>query len=360
MPFITACPFCPNKLKVPDQSLGASLRCPKCGNYFTVAPSELAARNPVRPPSAGGHAAAPASPPAAASPLAAFPVPAPTTPAAPASFFPEPPVSSSSSLPAWINGWGAIAFFLASLGLLFAAFTFPRLVTISLAALAFLVSLAGVLPSIPEWKTKDGVWLLLGGGASALLLLLSLLRPGWLNSRWGMDFAVPEPDKNKQVLVSRDGKTIVRDLSGGEWVDADTNAIRQGDLFIRVESVVVDRVLEKDQPGLLITLQITNESQLHQVLYRGQASGESSAIVRDSRGKELQQRNPGPGAKKSLPIKTASILPFHDLKDFLLFEPPWSGTGHLELELPAAAWGREGVCKFKIPQTFVVHKVRNQ
>ena len=40
MPFITACPFCPSKMKVPDKVLGASLPCPRCGSYFTVARAE--------------------------------------------------------------------------------------------------------------------------------------------------------------------------------------------------------------------------------------------------------------------------------------------------------------------------------
>jgi hypothetical protein len=276
----------------------------------------------------------------------------------PAAFFPELPASSSSALPAWLNGWGAVAFFLASLALLFAAFTFPRLVTISLAVLGFLVGLAGVLASLPEWKTKDGVWLLLGGGGSALLLLLALFRPGALNSQWGMDFAVAEPDANKQMLMSRDGKTETRELGPGERIDAETNALRQGDVLIRVESVVVDRVLEKNQPGLLITLHIANAGPLREVVYHGQGSDEHLAVVRDSQGNKLPRRNPGPRAKKSTPLKTVSLFPLHETKDFLLFDPPWSGTAHLELDLPAA-WGREGVCKFKIPRTFIVYKVRN-
>src|SRR5262245_32544948 len=40
MPFHTVCPFCPTKFKFPDKSLGASIRCPKCGNNFTAAPQD--------------------------------------------------------------------------------------------------------------------------------------------------------------------------------------------------------------------------------------------------------------------------------------------------------------------------------
>ena len=41
MPFVTACTFCPQRLTVPNQAMGACVRCPKCGNHFTVAPMEV-------------------------------------------------------------------------------------------------------------------------------------------------------------------------------------------------------------------------------------------------------------------------------------------------------------------------------
>src|SRR5262249_39957384 len=63
--FLTACSFCPNKLKVPDQAVGACLRCPKCGDYFTVVPAEKAksVANPLRPPAAEERPAAPVETP---------------------------------------------------------------------------------------------------------------------------------------------------------------------------------------------------------------------------------------------------------------------------------------------------------
>jgi hypothetical protein len=266
----------------------------------------------------------------------------------------------ASSLPGWINVWGVLAFFLASLALLMASLTLPRWLAISLAGLGLLLSLAGVVASREEWRIKDSVWLALGGCFSGVLLLLAALTPSWLNVRWGMDFDVPEPDRNQQVMVSRDNKTDVKELTGGDRVDAETNAIRQGDLLIRVESAVVDRVTEKGPPALLITLHIANVGPLHTIAYHGQAGGEHRAVVRDSRGKELQRRDLGTQARKAGQLATATILPNHEVKDLVAVEAPWTGTVHIELDLPAAAWGREGVCKFTIPRSFIVHKGRKK
>jgi hypothetical protein len=111
---------------------------------------------------------------------------------------------------------------------------------------------------------------------------------------------------------------------------------------------------------LLIALHIANVGPLHNVIYHGQASGEHPAIVRDSRGKELPRRDLGDGAKKAGQVGTVSILPLHDVKDLLAVEAPWSGTAHMEVDLPAAAWEREGICKFTIPATFIVRKNRGK
>jgi hypothetical protein len=263
-------------------------------------------------------------------------------------------------LPAWLNGWGATAFFLASVALLFAAFALPRFLTLILSGLGLLVGLAGVVASLQDRKVKDVVWLALGGGGGGLLLLLASFAPSLLNAEWGMDFDVAEPDLNKQVMVSRDNKSEVKELTDRDRVDATTNAIRQGDVFVRVESVVVDGSAEKDKPALLIALHVANVGPLHNVTYHGQASGEHAAVARDSRGKEIPTRNLGPSAKKLGQLKTVSILPNHEVTDLLAFEAPWLGTECVEVDLPSAAWGRQGVCKFKISRSAIVQKTRKK
>jgi hypothetical protein len=365
MPFLAACPFCPNKVKVPDHLLGASLRCPRCGDYFTVAPEDLVPTKTAQDsvPVQARPATKPAlSPSVALPPLAPPPPPMRVPPAAvdftPASFAPEPDDETRSG---WVHPWGGFAFFLAGVAWLLAAFALPRYVVLPLAGIGFLVSLAGLFTARERLRTSDLAWLGLGGGGNVLLLLLAAVLPSWLNNRWGRDFDVPEPDRNQQVLVSRDGKTVARDLSGTDWVEADKNAIRQGtDVLIRVESAVIDRLADKEQPALLVTLHVGNVGQLHDLLYHGQAEGQYPATAHDSRRQELPRRAPSPQAKKTGQMDTISLLPLHSAKDLLVFDAPWPGTEYVDLELPAAAWGREGTCKFRIPRTYILHKGRTK
>src|SRR5207302_8144162 len=42
MSFVAQCIFCKHKVKAPDEALGASVRCKKCDNSFTLAPIEKA------------------------------------------------------------------------------------------------------------------------------------------------------------------------------------------------------------------------------------------------------------------------------------------------------------------------------
>jgi hypothetical protein len=251
-------------------------------------------------------------------------------------------------LPSWINVWGVFAFALAALALLLAAFALPRWLSLSCAGLGLLLGLIGLAMPREEWKVKDGLWLALGGCGCGLLLLVGLLRPGWMNDRWGRDFEVHEPDGNKMYLVARDDPSEEKELNG-ERVDATTHAIRQGDILIRIDGAEVKKMLDKEPAILLVRLHIENVGHLHLVSYKGQGSGEHQAIVRDSRGKELPRRDLGANHEKLGQLDAATVLPTHELKDLIAVEAPWSGTASIEVDLPSAAWGREGVCKFTIP-----------
>jgi hypothetical protein len=259
-------------------------------------------------------------------------------------------------MPEWINPWGVFAFSLAALVLLFAALALPRWLTLSCAGLGLMLGLVGLAARPDEWKVKDAVWLVLGGGGCALLLLVGLMRPGWLSDRWAIDFTVPEPDRNKQLMVSRDNEKEIKELLGDDRVDAAAHAIRQGDLLLRIESAEIRRATPNDSPLLLIRLHVGNVGPLHMLTYHGQAGGSQGAVVRDSRGKELPRRELAAEAKKLGQLGNVTILPLHDVKDLLAVEAPWSGTAHIEFDLPSAAWGREGVCKFTIPANFIARR----
>jgi hypothetical protein len=400
MPFTAGCSFCPYTLTVPDRAMGACVRCPKCGNYFTVAPTHstpaaktnhgtaqpnhLPAPAPVPTPPAP-KTPAPAAPTLPAEgdvpwwitsppqPVAAAPPTQPEPEAEPEIYSPQPldpkpvllppaplltipeppPPPEPSSLPPWINVWGVLAFTLAAAAMLFAAFSLPRYLALSLAGLGVLLGLVGAVVPRDEWKLKDAVWLALGGGFCASLLLLGFTHPEWFNNRWGRDFEVQGPDENAKYEVSLDNETEIKELKGNEPVDASKHAIRQGVLLIRLEKAEVKRIGKSGTTVLLVTLHLENVGQRYIVDYRGQGGGELEIIARDSLGKTLQRRELGSEAEKLGQIRGAVILPTHSVKDRIAVEAPWPGTAHVEIDIPSSAWGREGVCQFTIPNQWI-------
>jgi hypothetical protein len=247
-----------------------------------------------------------------------------------------------------------MAFFLAALALVLGALSLPRSLSLGCAGVGLLVALAGMAARTERGRMRDRVWLSLGAGGCGLLLLVVLGRPGWLCDRWIVDFEVPEPDRNKQFLLSRDKESEIKELSGSERADAARQAVRQGDMLLRVESATVERLTEGGPPVLLVKLHVGNVGQLHLVTYCGQGGGEQPATARDSRGQELSRRDLGPQAEKLGQVPTVTVPPMNAVEDAVAFEVPWPGTAHVELDLPAAAWGCEGLCRFTIPGDFIV------
>jgi hypothetical protein len=256
-------------------------------------------------------------------------------------------------MPGWINACGVFAFSLAALAMLLGAFALPRWLALWFIGLGLLLGLIGLAMPRVEWKLKDGIWLALGGGGCGVLLI-GLLRPGWLSERWARDFEVPEPDADKQILVSRHNASEVKELHGNDRVDVTAYAIRQGDILVRIERAEVKQVTPNGPPVLLIALHIANVGALHLITYHGQAGGNQGAVARDSRGVELRRRDLEAESKKRGQIGTVILLPLHEATDLLAVVAPWPGSAGVEVDLPSAAWGREGICRFTIPSAFIV------
>lgn len=346
MPFVTACTFCPYRATVPDRATGACVRCPKCGNCFTVAPLELVpAKAPTRPVASPKRVSTKRVPPS---------VPQ-VSPVAVAVVSPEPPPPpSESSLPERINPWGVSAFSLAALAMLLGVFALPRWLALCFVGLGLLLGLIGLAMPREKWKLKDAIWLALGGGSCGILLFIVLLRPGWMSERWTRSFKAPAPAAEKQILVSRSNPSEVKELRGNDRVDAATYAIRQGDILVRIERADVKQVTPNGPPVLLIVLHIANVGPLRLITYHGQAGGQHGAVARDSRGVELRRHDLDAESKKRDQIDTAIILPLHEVTDLLALGAPWPGSAGVEVDLPSAAWGTEGVCRFTIPSAFIV------
>jgi len=380
MPFLATCPFCPAKFQLSRKALGGSVRCPECGNYFTAVPPEedatelgtpamraLAAKKRAAasaPPIAEATAEEPATTFSADSPDQ-FPPPPPVIRSAEEVESPTIPPPTHTPIPGWINVWGLAALLLGGMGLFFAAvspWVAPlRYLTIPLSGLGLLVCLLGFLATMDGRKTKDAVWLSLGLVISFGVLLGAIFWGRLWNMHWGSDFAVPLAFPDKQMQVSIHNPTVGRDLPDADWIDASKAAYRKGDVYVKVVEVkIAEAPLQpppkekSDKKSLLISLKIANLGHLRMIPYAGQGSGKHPASLKDSQGKTLTAQAFPPGSNLIGQTKQTVLRANKQVEDLLVFELPDANVQHLDLELPAAAWGGTGTCKLRIPGRMIL------
>jgi hypothetical protein len=221
------------------------------------------------------------------------------------------------------------------------------LLTVAVGALATMASMDGR-------KARDRCWLMLGGTLSVAILALAWFEPQWLNPKWAIDFAVAVPDPDRPLQVSLDGQTGTKELRDSDWVDASQASIRRGDVHIRIDWVRVAPLPSKERSKrasparLLIRLSVANVGFLRRISYGG--AGKHVSVVRDNLGNEYSRHSLDPDLDTTAQV----LLPAEHTDDLLAFEPPPPDVGHLELEVPVAVWGGEGICRFRIPRAMIV------
>ncbi len=259
----------------------------------------------------------------------------------------------------WISPWGAAAFGAGALALLQASVLGLWWLTVGLAALGLLLVAWGVQATREDRRGSDQVWFAVGGCLSGVVLLLALAAPGLLNGRWVIDTSVPRPDLESQVVVGRNEFLAEgRPLEAGDWADAATEAIRQGDVFVRVESVQVGPPPGKpDTPCLLVHLHVKNCR--HQTVTVEGFAGDRQPVLNDEAGGtcpflEALPRVPAKGAPvfDASASQAAELGPLERQDYLLVFAAPPSASEALKLEVPASAWGRKGACRFRIARLF--------
>lgn len=249
--------------------------------------------------------------------------------------------------------WGALAFSFAVLALLQGSLVGLRWLTIVLAALSLIAALFG-LPG--RSSRRDRPWLIVGGLLGASLVALGFLAPGILNSYWALDVPVPESDPNQFEVTPRDqprgkGKLLAAD----NWVDADKDAIRQDDILIWLDSVVVGRLPEKaGSPHLLVNIKVGQIRRERQIAVAAM-TGERSPVLTDDAGRAcvlVDQRPRQLFHTDFDPCFVDQILVFEAPATVLQLPPATVEESELQtdlkLEVRASAWGRQGVCRFRI------------
>jgi hypothetical protein len=340
MPVIVQCPYCPKKVKLSAMAVRAT--CPECLKSFIPVPLEESEKNSSSTGDAVGRGK---------------PIPATARERA------EDVAEADSSVPEWVSPWGLSAFVLATVGLLSASVVGIRMLTLGLTALGLVVALLGIAATKEERTTKDGVWLILGVLLSGLIILMTLFMPGLLNNRWALDVAVAAANPDKQVAVPREQPLGEgRPLRADESVDAATEGIRQDDLLIRVESVKAGQLPDKGKASFVL-VHFRLGSMGHQTItFQGFDRDVHKPLLTDNAGRSYafleQRKRLGTSTGTFFDTKASGGVDVAPLvqQDYLLVFESSNASLKLELpaklEVPAPAWGRKGVCQFRIAAFF--------
>ena len=134
-------------------------------------------------------------------------------------------------------------------------------------------------------------------------------------------------------------------MADEDWVEAATEGVRQDDLFIQVPSVKAGPLPDKGTTSyLLVNVRLDQ--------FR---SGRTNAFERFARDKHEPKLTDAAGRSYAFfgdrTRKSATKFDRWLVVDQLLvFELPEPRPELLKLELPASAWGRAGVCRFRIAE----------
>ncbi len=354
MPFIAECLFCHAKMRVPDESEGMSVACPRCGDSFTlvpmVNPPEVKAANLRPPPTASATAAAVL---AAARVEDEKPEPgaAPTARPAPQ----DEPWRRPLIFPYELIG--GVALVLA--GCAAACVPIPAFQTaaISLAGSAVVLGVVGwVVARKPDrgGRTRPAAGAALG---AAVLLLVTF---------WPDLFAGGPPfGDNTPRPLGADAVTPGGEQPAEPPTGASTPEFRLGALRIQVVKAEVAPVKFAGGPttvtperALQITVRVLNGGRGRPIHYSGWSRmlpGEKTppASLRDGRGKAYALRNYGAGRDVAGQLREARIPSNDRVEDVLVFEPPAVAVDSLRLELALTAVESTGRARLEIPGSLV-------
>jgi putative heme-binding domain-containing protein len=250
--------------------------------------------------------------------------------------------------------WGALAFALAVLALFVASLTFLRSLTIALAGLALLAAMLG----LPGFRARrDRPWLIVGGLVGGAVVLLASFAPWVLNTYWAMDIPVPETDPHPLVVTPlMEPLGPGTPLTANSWADADQEVIRQDDLLFWVQSAVAGRLPDKPaKPYLLVNFKMSQVRTARDIAVSA-LTGNHRPVLTDAAGNHWPLVEQRPRRVIVTPFDSSVLI-----DQVLIFELPLAVLEtpvakaenselpvDLKLEVPASAWGREGVCRFRI------------
>jgi hypothetical protein len=343
MPFIAECPFCRGKVRVPDESEGMSLSCPRCADSFTLARMEyppVVTAEKLRPP--------PAAAEAAAAVLTAVHEEEKPEPGAPATVKPSAETWRRPRVfPFELIGGVALVF--AGAGVAFAPLPGFQAVSISLGGCAMAAGLAGwIVASKPErgGRLRPALAFALGGA----VLIVTILWPGFLGGGPPLGDNTPRP-------LGRDvpALKVVEPMGAASVLDSRALLLRSGSLrvqFLRVTTGPVRFVgreaADDSERGVQVALRIWNGNPDRALRYSGwgrPVAGDQTcaAVLRDGNGKTYALREYSANRQVVGQVRDTTLPPLGQTDDVLVFEIPPAGVEAVALELPLAAVGGSGI-----------------
>ena len=367
MPFRAECVFCGHQVLAPDHAFGGSACCPKCTNFFTLAPvgriRATGLSRPLEPP----HEA-PAGPATLSAGLPRHALdPGPACECAPG---PESvqaarvqlvhPLERARPEPRGLDPVGLGAWFAAGAALLCASGPALCRFVLPLGAVGLVLGAAGLL-SVLARRTRL-LFPATGIAVTCLVLVAAVRFPGLL----GPDFLAYRTsdalDPEAMQVVPLPGSPPNAGPADPDWVDASRAGLQQGRLFIEVPDVSIGSVTATSastrniSPGQYLLLRL----RIKQIEVAGKFTAKRSqpplfAKVRpglkDNTGKVYPLRDVQEVAAVS--ERRAAVFPVVFQEGVFLFEPPAAGVAYLRLEVPAEAWGGRGAFRFTIPRSML-------
>jgi hypothetical protein len=379
MPVTAECPFCAILIKsVPDEQDGQMMDCPRCGKPFKVAGRAQTGKDKKGGPSTqiksqkaqyptrkeldaqrqAEREAREREQADAAKTLPAIKV-VKQRQSEPEE---EEEETSSSGIP-WFVILGVVAFLLGSIGLALASFGGMELVALGITFLGLVLAAIGFLVA---FRQETGtLYPLLG----ILVCLPALLWSTYCYTQ------APKPEKPRSAADLARKLTVPLNqrnaaLTGetpipaqqGDFVDFTKQAQQQGDLRVTITSASIAKAPLEGPAGkklptdkyLLVHLKVNNVGAERKYDFSGwgQWGSDHAASLRDTKGKTFKiKRFEAAWEIKGQVHSPVGILPGKSIDDILVFEAPPAKDipAHMRLELPASAFGGEGVLQFEIP-----------
>jgi hypothetical protein len=352
--------MCQQKVRLSDQSVGASVQCPRCGSYFTaVSEHGLIAATPALEPSPAIATAPRAIALDADRPgMEALDLPGELPHAMP---MPAPmrPRRSGSRRTVQRVGIAALLLSGAALGCVWV----PALcvLVMPLAGAGLVIGLVALVLGLRLPRPRFAL-AVIASWLNAVILIGALFFPVLLGPTYQLARQRGEPEVVTPRVVPLPGTGLPSpEEANAEWPDAGRFALKVGSARLQVVSAAVRpvEIIVKGKKSYSKESYLVLRLRVHQPASGTELANESwsepgtgqrpQPTLTDNNGNVCQapSRSELGGEAGELTQKSA-VFPFGVTDEVYVFDAPRPGAQYLRLEMPATPWGGTGAIRFTI------------